>query len=97
MLLDVFQGSPTAAIAPKAVLGEIWAAAGPLGVALGLEACRVGRVPPRPAALEPTGLGSGIDLPREARTAEVQRVLIVDCAESGQLTGLAVRGPECAP
>jgi len=90
---EVFRGSPTAAIVPKAVLGETWAAAGPLGVALGLAACRAGRVPARPAAVEASGLGDEIDIPCETRAAKLQRVLIVDCAESGQLTGLAVRGP----
>jgi len=90
---EVFRGSPTAAIVPKAVLGETWAAAGPLGVALGLAACRAGRIPARPAAVRARGLGDEIDLPCESRAAELQRVLIVDCAESGQLTGLAVRGP----
>jgi 3-oxoacyl-(acyl-carrier-protein) synthase len=92
-LLRVFgpQGPP--AIVPKALLGETWAAAGPLGVAIACECMRRSLVPAVPPDVRPGPGCEGANLVRAPLRRRVANAIVVDCAESGIFTGVAVAAP----
>jgi 3-oxoacyl-(acyl-carrier-protein) synthase len=85
---EVFGSAGTPALAPKAVLGETWAAGGPLGVAVALESMRRSLIPPSPLELRRLGLSE-----RPIERA-VRHAVVIDCSESGQFSALAVAAGE---
>jgi len=79
-----------AAVAPKAVTGETWAAAGPIGVVVALEAMRTGSVPGRPRALTPDPELPGPNLPAQSVDRPVRHALVLDVGSGGQLAAMVV-------
>ena len=78
------------AVAPKAVTGETWGAAGPIGIVTALEAMRMGRVPGRPRTFVPDPALSGLNLPRESYDGAVRHALVLDVSWGGQLTAVVL-------
>ena len=84
-------GTPTPpALAPKAILGETWAASGPIGVVAAVESMRSARIPARPAAMRPDAGYDGLFLPETALDRRVRHALVLDCSEAGQFSAVLV-------
>jgi 3-oxoacyl-[acyl-carrier-protein] synthase II len=84
----LFGTRPPALVAPKAVLGETWGAAGPIAVAVALEAMRRSMVPPAPHALR--ALSDRHDSAERPVGRDVRHALVLDCCPTGRLAALIV-------
>jgi len=93
---EVFGDRSAAVLLPKAVLGETWAAAGPLGLLAALESMRRSIVPGCPDAVAPGPEIAGPALTRDAVERRVRRAVVLDCAESGLVSAIAVAAAEAA-
>ena len=91
---EVFGTDGPPALAPKAVLGETWAAAGPLGVVCALESMRHATVPARPPAMKPRTEYDALNFPAKPLQRALHHALVLDCDESGRLSALVVSGSE---
>jgi 3-oxoacyl-[acyl-carrier-protein] synthase II len=90
-LLRAGFGSATPTLlAPKAVLGETWAASGPLGVAAAIEAIYNAIIPAHPQTAPLGECYDGLNLPCEEHHGEVQNVVVLDCSETGRFAGLVI-------
>jgi 3-oxoacyl-(acyl-carrier-protein) synthase len=91
-VVEVFGSGAAAppAVAPKAVTGETWAAGGPIGVVIALEAIRTGRVPGRPRTFVADPGLSGLNLPRESYDRAVRHALVLDASWGGHLTAVVL-------
>lgn len=91
---EVFGTDGPAALAPKAVLGETWAAAGPLGVVSALESMRHATVPAKPPTMKPRQEYDALHFPTEPLKRTLHHALVLDCDESGRFSALVVSGGE---
>ncbi len=91
---EVFGTDGPPALAPKAVLGETWAAAGPLGVVSALESMRHSSVPAKPSNMKPRPEYDALNFPTEPLKRALHHALVLDCDESGRFSALVVSGSE---
>ena len=90
VLVDVFGKAMPPALAPKAVLGETWGAAGSLAVAAALQSIQRRVVPPAPPPTAAGGRELGLNLPTEAQPLQVDCALILDGAGSSRFAAVVL-------
>ena len=89
-LVDVFGPTMPPAVAPKAVLGETWGAAGALGVATALQSMARRLVPPAPESTAAGARARGLNLPRAAEPRDVACALVLDGAGSSRFSAIVL-------
>ena len=89
-LVDVFGPTMPPAVAPKAVLGETWGAAGALGVATALQSMARRLVPPAPESTAAGARALGLNLPRAAEPRDVACALVLDGAGSSRFSAIVL-------
>jgi 3-oxoacyl-(acyl-carrier-protein) synthase len=89
-LRDVFGDGDDAplVVAPKAILGETWAASGPLAAVVVLECLRTGQVPGRARRFVPDPYLPPLRMPAETIAAPVQRAVVLARSQGGQVSAL---------
>ena len=81
-------------VAPKIVLGETWAAGGPIGLLVALASMRHEKIPAAPRNIARAPGLRGLDFPPAPLARRVRNALVLDCSGTGSVAGLVVSREE---
>lgn len=95
---SVFGGGPGAptVVAPKGIVGETWAASGPLSVVVAIESMRTGLVPGSPRDFTRDPALPALNLPSAPVHRQVRNAAILARSRSGHLSALLISAEDGA-